>query len=89
MSSPSTHSTLKPSPIRRQRALILIALVAGIAVFTGVMFTLVQKLSRRFGPQVQADLEWRAERGAQELANVADVGLAVSDAAMVKESFGV
>lgn len=76
------------SPIRRQRLLILIALVAGIALFTGVMFGLVQRLSERFGPQVQADLEWRALRGAQELANTADVGLAVSDAAMVKESFG-
>jgi two-component system chemotaxis sensor kinase CheA len=73
--------------IRRLRTLILIALVAGVAVFTGVMFTLVQSLSERFGPQVAADLEWRALRGAQELAKTADVGLAVSDTAMVKESF--
>jgi two-component system chemotaxis sensor kinase CheA len=75
--------------IRRLRTLILIALLAGVAVFTGVMFTLVQSLSERFGPQVAADLEWRALRGAQELARTADVGLAVSDTAMVKESFGV
>ncbi|HEX3760711.1 MAG TPA: ATP-binding protein [Kofleriaceae bacterium] len=74
--------------IRRLRTLILIALVAGVAVFTGVMFTLVQSLSERFGPQVAADLEWRAARGAQELAKTADVGLAVSDTAMVKEAFG-
>jgi HPt (histidine-containing phosphotransfer) domain-containing protein len=74
--------------IRRLRTLILIALVAGVAVFTGVMFTLVQSLSKRFGPQVAADLEWRALRGAQELSRAADVGLAVSDPAMVTESFG-
>jgi len=74
--------------IRRLRTLILIALVAGVAVFTGVMFTLVQSLSQRFGPQVEADLEWRAQRGAQELSKTADLGLAVSDAAMVTESFG-
>ena len=74
--------------IRRLRTLILIALVAGVAVFTGVMFTLVQSLSERFGPQVAADLEWRALRGAQELAKTTDVGLAVSDTAMVAESFG-
>jgi len=74
--------------IRKLRTLILIALVTGVAVFTGVMFTLVQSLSERFGPQVVADLEWRAMRGAQELARTADVGLAVSDTAMVKESFG-
>jgi hypothetical protein len=75
--------------IRRLRTFILVALVAGVSVFTGVMFTLVQSLSERFGPQVQADLEWRALRGAQELSRTADIGLAVSDAAMVTEPFGV
>jgi two-component system, chemotaxis family, sensor kinase CheA len=74
--------------IRRLRTYILIALILGVAVFTAVMFTLVQSLSERFGPQVEADLEWRALRGAQELSNTADVGLAVSDTAMVQESFG-
>jgi HPt (histidine-containing phosphotransfer) domain-containing protein/two-component sensor histidine kinase len=75
--------------IPRLRTFILVALVAGVSVFTGVMFTLVQNLSDRFGPEVRADLEWRALRGAQELAKTADLGLAVSDSAMVKESFGV
>src|ERR1700755_104602 len=74
--------------IRRLRTFILIALVVGVAVFTGVMFTLVQSLSERFGPQVAADLEWRAMRGAQELAKTADLGLAVGDAGMVTEAFG-
>jgi HPt (histidine-containing phosphotransfer) domain-containing protein len=74
--------------IRRLRTLILIALVAGVAGITGVMFTLVRSLSERFGPQVEADLAWRALRGAQELARTADLGLAMSDAAMVEEAFG-
>ena len=74
--------------IRRLRTFTLIALVAGVALFTGIMFTLVRSLSERFGPQVEADLVWRALRGAQELSKMADLGLAVSDAAMVKESFG-
>jgi two-component system chemotaxis sensor kinase CheA len=74
--------------ISRLRTFILVALVAGVALFTGVMLTLVQSLSDRFGPQVAADLEWRALRGAQELSKTADVGLAVSDTAMVQESFG-
>ena len=84
-----TTKNAKSTSIGRLRALILVALIAGISIFTGVMFTLVQHLSERFGPQVEADLEWRAARGAQELAKTADLGLAVSDAAMVKESFGV
>lgn len=74
--------------IPRLRVLILVALVAGITIFTGVMFGLVQRLSHRFGPQVEADLEWRATRGAQELARAADLGLAVSDAEIVKDAFG-
>ncbi|CAN5590579.1 hypothetical protein BH11MYX1_BH11MYX1_16660 [soil metagenome] len=77
-----------PTSIRRLRTLILVALVVGISIFTGVMFTLVTRLSERFGPEVQADLDWRAERGAQELARSADLGLAVSDKAMVEEAFG-
>jgi hypothetical protein len=74
--------------IRRLRTFILIALVTGVAVFTGIMFTLVQSLSERFGPQVEADLAWRALRGAQELSKTTDLGLAVSDTAMVKDAFG-
>ena len=88
MSSQVASAAGSSFSIRRLRTFILIALVAGCAAFTGVMFTLVRSLSERFGPQVQADLEWRALRGAQELSHTADVGLAVSDAAMVRESFG-
>lgn len=79
----------KSFSISKLRNLILICLVIGVAIYTGVMFSLAQRLSERFGPQVRADLEWRVQRGAQELARVADVGLAVGDAAMVKDSFGV
>jgi two-component system chemotaxis sensor kinase CheA len=74
--------------IRRLRTLILIALVAGVAAVTGVLFTLVHSLSEQFGPQLEADLEWRALRGAQELSKTTDLGLAVSDPALVLESFG-
>lgn len=85
MAAPTTMST----SLGRLRVLILVALVVGLTIFTGVMFSLVQRLSERFGPQVKADLEWRAERGAQELSKTADLGLAMSDKSMVKDSFGV
>ncbi|HEY0476561.1 MAG TPA: ATP-binding protein [Kofleriaceae bacterium] len=67
---------------------MLIALVAGVAVFTSVMLTLVHSLSDRFGPQVAADLEWRTMRGAQELSRAVDIGLAAEDPGMVEEAFG-
>jgi HPt (histidine-containing phosphotransfer) domain-containing protein len=87
MSKAATAGTTGLS-IARLRTLILVALVIGLSVYTAVMFTLVQKLADRFGPQVRADLEWRALRGSQELAKTADLGLVMSDGAMVKESFG-
>jgi two-component system chemotaxis sensor kinase CheA len=78
----------KALSLHQLRTLILVALVIGVTVFTGIVVTLVHSLSERFGPQVEADLEWRALRGASELARTADLGLAVSDRAMVQESFG-
>lgn len=73
--------------VRQLRTVILASLFAGIAVFTGITINLVDGLSDRFGPQVRADLEWRAMRGAHELASSADLGMALSDRAMVMEAF--
>jgi HPt (histidine-containing phosphotransfer) domain-containing protein/signal transduction histidine kinase len=73
--------------IRRLRALILIALAVGMTVFTVSILTQLASLSDRFGPQVRADLEWRAMRGAAELANAADLGVAMSDRALVQQAF--
>jgi two-component system, chemotaxis family, sensor kinase CheA len=85
--TPRTHHSR--FSIVRLRTLILIALVIGVGTFTGVMLTLVNRLSDRFGPQVRADLEWRALRGANELAKSVDVGLAVGDPGMIRDAFGV
>jgi two-component system, chemotaxis family, sensor kinase CheA len=75
--------------IPKLRNLLLVVLVVGVAIFTGVMFQLAQRLSDRFGPQVRADLEWRVTRGAQELAGASDLGLAIGDAEIVRSTFGV
>jgi len=84
-----TPGDKKSFSISKLRNIILVCLVAGVAIYTGVMFSLAQRLSERFGPQVRADLEWRVQRGAQELARAADLGLAIGDAEMVKHAFGV
>src|SRR6478736_4711165 len=80
--SKSTYS------IRALRNLILVALVLGVAAYSTTMFSYSQRVIDRVGPQVQADLEWRALRGAQELARACDVGLVVGDAAMTQKAFG-
>lgn len=74
--------------INKLRNLILVCMVVGVAVYTGIMFSLAQRLSDRFGPQVRADLEWRVQRGAQELARACELGLAVADAELVHKCFG-
>ncbi len=86
-------TAIAPTPgrafsIKRLRSLSLVVLVGGLTLYTLVMFTLVQHLSERFGPQVRADLEWRALRGAEALAVTTDVGLVVSDPTIVTDAFG-
>ncbi|MET0339926.1 MAG: ATP-binding protein [Polyangiales bacterium] len=88
MTEPTTNAKSSFS-IAKLRNIILVCLVVGVAIYTGVMFVLAQRLSDRFGPQVLADLEWRVQRGAQELARSTDLGLAVGDAELVKKAFGV
>lgn len=86
-------ATARPSrksvSIKRLRAMLLVGLVIGVSLFTGVMVTLEKQASERFGPEVRQDLEWRALRGANELARAADIGLAAGDRAIVTQSFGV
>lgn len=74
--------------IRALRNLLLVALLLGVSAYTAVMFSFSHKLGERFGPQVRADLQWRVERGAQELARACDVGLVVGDVDMLKKCFG-
>jgi two-component system chemotaxis sensor kinase CheA len=74
--------------IRTLRNLILVALALGVTGYSATMFSFSRRVLDRFGPQVQADLEWRAQRGAQELALACDVGLVVGDAAMTEKAFG-
>src|SRR6185369_3618590 len=74
--------------IRALRNLILVALALGVAGYSATMFSYSRRVLDRLGPQVQADLEWRAQRGAQELARTCDVGLVLGDAAVTRKAFG-
>jgi len=88
MTSHAAGGASAPFSIGRLRTFILIALVLGVAGFTTIMFVSVQSLSERLGPQVQADLEWRALHGAEEIASTAQLGIAVSSADKVTAAFG-
>jgi hypothetical protein len=72
--------------VGRLRRWLLIGLVAGVAGLTGVVLVLGRSLSERFASQIEADLEWRALRGAQELSRTSELGLAVSDTAVFNKA---
>jgi two-component system chemotaxis sensor kinase CheA len=74
--------------VRGLRNLILVALALGVVGYSATMFTFSRRVLDRFGPQVRSDLEWRAQRGAQELARACDVGLVVGDHALLVKAFG-
>jgi HPt (histidine-containing phosphotransfer) domain-containing protein len=69
------------------RKLVLAALVAAVGVFTVGVFVLVNRIFANFGPGVKADLEWKATRGARELAQASELGLAAGDGALVQKEF--
>lgn len=64
---------------------------AGLAVavigFTVAVFAMVDGIFEKFGPAVRADLEWKAARGASELAQLADLALVLGDKKMIEDSF--
>jgi len=66
-------------PVRRQRVRLLLALTAGVAALLGVLLALEQPPSENLTSQIQADLEWRALRGAQELATTSALALFAGD----------
>jgi len=74
--------------IRGWRRLILTVLAVSVLAFTAGVFALVRQIFDNFGPAVRTDLDWTTNRGAQELARAADVGLAVGDPGIVTSAFG-
>ena len=66
-------------PVRRQRVLLLLALTACVAALLGILLTLEQPPSEDLTSQIQADLAWRALRGAQELATTSALALSAGD----------
>ena len=70
------------------RKLLFVVLTVSVIGFTVGVSVLVQRIFQNFGPAVEKDLDWKAARGAQELARACDLGLAVSDEAIVQQGFG-
>ncbi len=71
----------------RIRAAFTLFTVAVVAALTILMFVLVSHIFSRLNPAIEADLEWKARRGAVELAALSDVGILLEDAASIRKVF--
>jgi signal transduction histidine kinase len=85
---PDSRAARSMISIRALRRLILVVLTVSVLAFTAGVFGLVRQIFDNFGPAVLQDLYWTTNRGAQELAHAADVGLAVRDPGVVTSAFG-
>src|SRR5689334_22883365 len=84
------------APERRRKVLsglrlqlVLTGFIA--AVVAALALTMVLLVSGIFGwltPAIRSDLEWKARRGARELANETDLGIVLADPAVIARGFG-
>lgn len=65
----------------------MVGLLVSVVLLTSCVSWLVRSIFHNFGPAVHADLEWKVLRGAQELAKVLDLGLALGDEQLVEANF--
>lgn len=57
--------------------------VSLLAAMLGLVFVLVSHIFDRLTPTIRADLQWKAQRGAVELARGAELGIALKDAEVI------
>jgi signal transduction histidine kinase/CheY-like chemotaxis protein/HPt (histidine-containing phosphotransfer) domain-containing protein len=62
---------------------------AVVITLTALIFGLVSHIFSRLTPSIRADLEWKAERGAAELARSTDVGIVLGDRGQIEKQFQV
>jgi signal transduction histidine kinase/CheY-like chemotaxis protein len=69
--------------------LILSSFVLVLLVgLSGMMFVLVTRIFDSLTPAVRADLGWKAERGAAELARATELGIVVADEKAIRAALG-
>ncbi len=72
----------------RLKVTLILFVSALLVALSLLIFVLVNRIFGDINPSMRSDLEWKARRGAVELAQSADLGIAIDDVAMIKESFG-
>src|ERR1041384_7292945 len=70
----------------RLRCVFTRFVVALLLALSGLNFVLVSRIFDTLTPKVQSDLEWKARRGASELAHETELGIVVADEREIKGS---
>jgi hypothetical protein len=83
----TVHVPVAFSGLRLKVTLILFVCALLLALSL-LIFVLVNRIFGDINPSMRSDLDWKARRGAVELAQSTDLGIAIDDVAMIKESFG-
>jgi hypothetical protein len=89
------EATLGPADPHRKllsslRLKVLLSLFVGLLVLglSALVFVSVSRIFSRLTPLMREDLVWKAQRGALELAQTADLAIAVKDSALVEKAIG-
>src|SRR4051812_33575571 len=70
----------------RLRLTFTLFVVALLLALSGLIFVLVSRIFDTLTPTIQADLEWKARRGAGELVHATELGIVVADEREIKGS---
>jgi len=74
---------LSSSRLRMAFTLFVVALLLALS---GLIFVLVSRIFDTLTPTIQADLEWKARRGAGELVHATELGIVVAEEREIKSS---
>jgi two-component system, sensor histidine kinase and response regulator len=67
----------------RLKAVLTVFIVVLLALISGLMFFLVTRIFTWLTPSIDADLEWKADRGARDLAAAAELGVVLEDRQLI------
>ena len=76
---------LSSSRLRMAFTLFVVALILALS---GLIFVWVSRIFDTLTPKLEADLEWKARRGASELVHATELGIVTADEREIKGSFG-
>src|SRR5258705_9763543 len=70
----------------RLKVLLTTFVMALVLALSGTVFLLVDRIFTRLTPSIESDLRWKAEHGGRELAQTAELGIAVGDSKVIGEA---